>query len=126
MSIYQQKKFVNAGALGCPSSLALEWASDVPTWFQATPPERIGLYGEYDYHGLQKRVEALYSRHFSHPELAQVTVSQRGRVVILQGIVRDLAMLEQLVELAKQVEGTFRVETNWVTCEADNNVLWAV
>ena len=126
MGIYQQKKVICAGTFDSTDSMAFEWANAFPAWFQATPPERIGLHGEYDYHGLQKRVEAFYSRHFSPSELDQVTVSQRGRVVILQGVVRDRAMLKRLVDLAKQVDGTFRVETNWVTCEAEKDVLLAV
>lgn len=123
MGIYQQKQIICAGTFGQTDSMAFEWANAFPAWFQATPPERIGLHGEYDYHGLQKRVEAQYSRHFSSLELDQVTVSQRGRVVILQGVVRDRAMLRQLIDLAKQVEGTFRVETNWVTCEIEHDAL---
>ena len=126
MGIYQQKQVACAGTFGHTDSIAFEWANAFPDWFQATPPERIGLHGEYDYHGLQKRVEALYSRHFSALELDQVAVSQRGRVVILQGVVRDRAMLKELIDLAKQVDGTYRVETNWVTCEADHPILFAV
>ncbi|MGF1457603.1 MAG: phospholipid-binding protein [Leptolyngbyaceae cyanobacterium] len=90
-----------------------------PAWFQSTPPERVGLNGEYDYYGLQKRVEATFSRYFTASQLEHLTVSQRGRVVILQGMVTDPAMLAKLTELAQQVEGAIRVETRWVSCEAD-------
>ena len=126
MSIYQRHQVACASALKQDDAWPFEWAKAFPGWFQATPPERIGLNGEYDYHGLQKRVEALFEQHFVPSELEQLTVSQRGRVVILQGIVSDLAMLKVLVDLAKQVDGTYRVETNWVTFEADRPVLFAV
>ena len=119
MGIYQEQSVAYAGSLSRPTALAFEWANTFPAWFQTTPPERVGLQGEYDYHGLQKRVEVAFRRHFSPLELELLTVSQRGRVVILQGVVRDLIMLQTLVELAHQVEGTYRVETRWVSCEAD-------
>ncbi len=126
MGIYQRPQVACASALGHNDPLPFEWAQAFPGWFQATPPERIGLNGEYDYHGLQKRVEAQFRQHFVPSELEQLTVSQRGRVVILQGIVSDRAMLKMLVDLAKQVDGTYRVEANWVTFEADRPILFAV
>ena len=122
MGIYQKQSVAYADALNRPTALAFEWANAFPDWFQTTPPERIGLQGEYDYYGLQKRVEAAFDRHFSPSELELLTVSQRGRVVILQGLVCDRAMLRTLVELANQVEGTYRVETRWVSCEADSPI----
>lgn len=126
MGIYQKQQVACAGTFGHTESLAFEWADAFPAWFQATPPERIGLNGEYDYHGLQKRVEVAFAYNFSSAELSQLTVSQRGRVVILQGVVRDRAMLKQLVNLAIQVEGTYRVETGWVTFEAEETLTIAV
>jgi hypothetical protein len=125
MGIYQQKQGACAEALEHASPLPFEWAKTFPSWFQTPPPERIGLQGEYDYHGLQKRVEALFGQHFVPSELERLTVSQRGRVVILQGVVRDRAMLKRLVSLAKQVEGTYRVETNWVTYAAEQSLMMA-
>jgi len=125
MGIYQKQSLVCAGTLDQAVSLEFEWATAFPAWFQTPPPERIGLNGEYDYYGLQKRVEAVFGRHFSLAELEHLTVSQRGRVVILQGVVRDRAMLKTLVDLANQVEGTYRVETGWVSCEADSALFLA-
>lgn len=126
MGIYQEQSVACASRLGQTAALAFEWGTAFPDWFQTPPPERIGPNGEYDYYGLQKRVEVLFGRHFSPAELDSLTVSQRGRVVILQGVVRDRAMLKQLVELAHQVEGTYRVETRWVSYDATGSLSWAM
>ncbi|RZM76491.1 hypothetical protein [Leptolyngbya iicbica] len=126
MGIYQCKHMTHAESLEPADPLPFEWAKAFPSWFQTPPPERIGLQGEYDYHGLQKRVEAVFSQQFVPSELERLTVSQRGRVVILQGVVSDHAMLRELVSLAKQVEGTYRVETAWVTCTAEQNLMMAI
>jgi len=125
MGLYQQHKSAYTKALGHSSLFPFEWAKACPGWFQTSPPERIGLQGEFDYHGLQKRVEALFQQHFVPSELERLTVSQRGRVVILQGVVRDRAMLQRLVSLAKQVEGTYHVESNWVTYAAEQSLMMA-
>lgn len=123
MGIYQKQSSVAcASTVGQTAPLAFAWGNAFPAWFQTPPPERLGPNGEYDYYGLQKRVEAAFSRHFLPADLQYLTVSQRGRVVILQGVIRDRLMLQQLVDLAHQVEGTFQVETGWVTCEADSSV----
>lgn len=99
------------GSFGEGGALGLQWGTTFPAWFQTIPPERVGLNGEYDYYGLQKRVEHLFRQHFSRTELAQLRVGQRGRVVVLQGRVASREMLQCLVDLASKVEGSIRVET---------------
>ena len=111
MGAGQNHQLALAGTFQSGSTLALQWGTTFPAWFQAIPPERVGLNGEYDYHGLQKRVEALFDQHFSAADLAQLRVRQRGRVVVLQGCIDNKATLQQLVDLASQVEGAIRVET---------------
>lgn len=125
MGAGQNHQFALSGAFPEGSALRLQWGTTFPAWFQAIPPERVGLKGEYDYYGLQKRVEALFYQHFSSIDLAQLKVGQRGRVVVLQGRVAHRDMLQRLVELASEVEGTIRVETLWVTCDAEANSMVA-
>ncbi len=77
--------------------------------FSASPPERIGVQGEYDYNGLAKRVSKCFSQ-FIQEDISRLKVRQRGCVVILTGTVSSQALLTQLVTLATSVEGTALVE----------------
>jgi len=77
--------------------------------FAVSPPERIGICGEYDYNGLAKRV----AQHFQQSvreDISQLKVSQRGCVVILTGTVSSRELLNRLVMLAISVEGAALVE----------------
>jgi osmotically-inducible protein OsmY len=76
------------------------------------PPERIGLNGEYDHCGLAKRVRASFHRQFGRDAVKQLMVKQRGSTVVLSGQVEALTLLDQLVNLALQVEGATHVELN--------------
>ena len=132
MNIYQNHPFTIAGTFSkeaaCDkvSPFNLRWGYSVPEWFQSTPPERVGLNGEYDYFGLKKRVEAVFACQFAASELAHLSVTQRGRVVILQGIVPDAAVLCRLVDAASRVEGAIRVDAAWVTCATEVHACVAV
>src|SRR5512146_1016293 len=57
-----------------------------------TPPERVGVQGEYDYYGLAKRIQARFKERLGRVEAAKVMIKQRGGVIILGGQVecRDL------------------------------------
>ena len=77
--------------------------------FFTSPPERIGIQGEYDYNGLANRVSKCFSQSVQ-ADLSQLKVGQRGCVVILSGAVPSRALLNQLVALATGVEGTANVE----------------
>ncbi len=77
--------------------------------FSSSPPERIGVKGEYDYNGLAKRVSKCFSQ-FIQEDISQLKVRQRGCVVILTGAVSSRTLLNQLVNLATSVEGTALVE----------------
>ncbi|MGD1898072.1 MAG: hypothetical protein ACFB16_14100 [Phormidesmis sp.] len=77
--------------------------------FGASPPERIGIFGEYDYNGLAKRVEYCFEQSVSE-DISQLKVGQRGCVVILTGKVSSRALLNRLVTLAIKVEGAALVE----------------
>lgn len=77
--------------------------------FSASPPERIGVQGEYDYNGLAKRVSNCFSQ-FIQEDISRLKVRQRGCVVILTGTVSSKTLLNQLVSLATSVEGAALVE----------------
>ena len=115
MGVYHNYQLAFAGSFQESGPSSSDWRSSFPAWFQAIPPERVGLDGEYDHEGLKKRVEAKFKKYFSADALAQLTVSQRGRVVILHGHVENQSIVERLIELAHGVEGCIRVETDWVT-----------
>ncbi|NJL45400.1 MAG: hypothetical protein HC922_06030 [Leptolyngbyaceae cyanobacterium SM2_3_12] len=76
----------------------------------AIPPERVGLSGEYDYYGLAKRIQAKFFAQVGRAAVSQLTVKQRGSVIVLSGQVESQALLEQLVQAAMQADGTTHVE----------------
>lgn len=119
MSIYHTPNMAFAGAAQSGNTLQMRWVQSFPAWFQAIPPERVGLDGEYDHQGLRKRVEATLRNQFEAADLSSLSVIQRGRVVILYGRVADHELLQKLVDVTKRVEGTIRVETSWVEFETD-------
>ncbi len=82
--------------------------------FGFSPPERIGVMGEYDYNGLANRVEYCFT-HSVSDDTTQIKVRQRGCVVILTGRVSSRALLNHLVNLATTIEGTALVEIYSVT-----------
>ena len=126
MGVYHSHQLAFAGTVHQERGSGLRWGQAFPDWFQAIPPERIGLNGEYDYFGLQKRVEAAFRQQFPAFELAYLTVAQRGRVVILQGHVASQEMLDRLADIASQVDGTICVETSWVTYGVSGQMMFAV
>ncbi|MGF1523100.1 MAG: phospholipid-binding protein [Leptolyngbyaceae cyanobacterium] len=79
-------------------------------WFNTIPSERIGLNGEYDYYGLQKRVERAFQEQADEQCCGKLVIKQRGRVVILSGQVRDKETLWKLIAIAQGVRGVSRVE----------------
>ena len=82
-------------------------------WFSSIPPERIGLHGEFDYHGLSKRVSHCLSSHIDST-LKRLKVRQRGRVVMLSGRLGSPYQLHQVVTLALSVDGVDEVDTRGI------------
>ncbi|MGF1523739.1 MAG: hypothetical protein ACFBSF_15590 [Leptolyngbyaceae cyanobacterium] len=123
MSVYHgyQLAFTGADQRGNLSSWHQHNAT--PSWFRTIPPERVGIDGRYDYYGLKKRVEAAVREHLGHQALSNLLVSQRGRVVILQGYTQSPDMLHHLIAVAEQVEGTIRVEAAGVVVGAEVGAL---
>lgn len=74
------------------------------------PPERVGIQGEYDHSGLAKRVRLALQQQFGEETIDQFVVSQRGRVVILEGSLNNQALLERMIGVALSVEGASFVE----------------
>ncbi|MEL6228759.1 MAG: BON domain-containing protein [Cyanobacteria bacterium J06627_3] len=77
--------------------------------FSTIPPERIGLDGEFDYHGLSKRVSHCLSANVDGARYLKVR--QRGRVVVLSGQLGSPYQLREIVDLALSVDGVDEVET---------------
>lgn len=89
-------------------------AAEFNVSLQTIPPERVGLRGEYDHDGLAKRVRFRYYETVGAAAIANLAVKQRGSVVILHGQIVSQSLLEQLIQLAIQVEGTTNVEVRGV------------
>lgn len=92
---------------------------DYPSWYRDIPPERVGLRGEYDHHGLAKRVVRQFQEIFGKDAIARLGIQQRGRVIILTGTVASEALLKRLVLAAMAVEGTATVELRGVVLDAE-------
>ncbi len=86
--------------------------------FRSSPPERIGIYGEYDYNGLANRVTHCFQQAIGD-QANHLKVRQRGCVVILSGAVASRNLLNYAVNLANKVEGTALVELYKMTVTED-------
>lgn len=80
-------------------------------FFTTIPPERVGLNGEYDHHGLAKRVTLAFRQQYSADDLRLLRIKQRGAVVVLVGKVPTQALLNRLVQTAMSTLGAVEVET---------------
>lgn len=87
--------------------------SDRYHWLSSIPPERIGLHGEFDYHGLSKRVSHCLSTN-ADDALGRLKVRQRGRVVMLSGQLKSSYQLREVINLALSVDGVDAVETRGI------------
>jgi osmotically-inducible protein OsmY len=82
---------------------------------ETTPPERVGLSGEYDQSGLAKRVALAFDQDSGVSHIESVYVAQLGTTVVLKGEVPSQDVLDQLVAIAKGVNGASEVSTDQVT-----------
>ncbi len=87
-------------------------ATGLTSIFSTIPPERVGLDGEYDHHGLAKRVGLAFSENFEPQDFCGLRISQRGTVVVLMGEVSNPWLLNRLVRVALGVSGAADVEVN--------------
>ena len=80
--------------------------------FRMIPPERVGINGEYDHSGLANRVMLTFREQFETIEIAQLSVLQRGKVIIFLGQISNWQLLTRLVSVALSVQGASTVETH--------------
>ena len=119
MGVLGESSVVLIPAVNKPfGAVTAEWSA---VRFRSSPPERIGLSGEYDYNGLAKRVMHCFQQNVGD-DIAQLKVRQRGCVVILTGIIPSRRLLTKLVTLATKVEGAALVELYRVTFTEDEVV----
>lgn len=83
--------------------------------FKTIPPERVGLFGEYDHKGLTKRVSLAFSQNFDPSETKTLRINQRGAVVVLVGKIPSQLLLIKLVNVAMGVSGAVDVEINGIS-----------
>lgn len=81
------------------------------------PPEAMGIEGEYDPSGLAKRVAMALDRDPIVEDLETVEIVQIGKAIVLKGQVPEQGVLDRLVKIASQVDGTAEVDTHEVVVE---------
>jgi osmotically-inducible protein OsmY len=79
-----------------------------------TPPERVGLNGEYDDSGLAKRVALAFDQDPNLTDFDRLWVAQTGSTVVLKGEVPSQDILNQMVSVAEGVNGASSVNTDQV------------
>ncbi|WP_410175585.1 phospholipid-binding protein [Limnoraphis robusta] len=79
------------------------------------PSERVGLNGEYDESGLAKRVAYAFDQDNQLDDIETLWVAQTGSTVVLKGKVPSQDLLNQMVSVAKKVDGAASVDTSQVT-----------
>lgn len=80
-----------------------------------TPPERVGLNGEYDQSGLAKRVALAFDESGEFDDIDSLYVAQTGGTVVLKGSVPSQDILDQMVNIASGVSGATDVLTDQVS-----------
>jgi hypothetical protein len=81
------------------------------------PLEYVGLQGEYDPQGLAKRVAQALDQHPQLRHIKTLCIIQHGSKISLLGKVTKAAQLQQVIEVAKQIEGTKDVDVQQVVVE---------
>lgn len=89
--------------------------ADVSTATESTPPERMGLNGEYDQSGLAKRVALAFDQDGELDDVDTLWVAQTGGTVVLKGEVPSQDILDKMVSVAQNVNGASDVDTSQVT-----------
>ena len=77
-------------------------------------PERVGLNGEYDQSGLAKRVALAFDQDPNLGDIDTLWVAQTGSTVVLKGKAPDQQILNQMVSIARGVDGATDVDTSQV------------
>ncbi len=77
-------------------------------------PEKMGADGQYDKHGLAKRVKKAVDNIPNISDSAKVYVAQKGSTVFLKGSVANRSTLETVVSVVKGVKGVEAVNTDGI------------
>lgn len=117
-AIRDSSRLLASATAQLPSQFAINAERPYGSIFCSSPPERIGIHGEYDYNGLANRVVQCFQQAIGD-QAVQLKVRQRGCVVILSGAVASRNLLNYVVNLANKVEGTALVELHKVTVTED-------
>ena len=78
------------------------------------PDCKIGLTGEFDESGLAKRVALAFDETNGLDDIDTLWVAQLSSKVVLKGKVPSQAILDQMVSVAKDVDGATAVDTSQV------------
>ncbi|MDJ0647904.1 MAG: BON domain-containing protein [Xenococcaceae cyanobacterium MO_188.B19] len=78
-------------------------------------PAKMGANGQYDEHGLAKRVKKAVDNIPNISNSARVYVAQKGSTVYLKGNVANRSTLETVVSVVKSVKGVEAVNTDGIT-----------
>lgn len=81
----------------------------------STPPEKMGLDGEFDESGLAKRVALAFDNDSTLDDINTLYVAQLGSTVVLKGKVPSQDMLNKAVSIARGVSGASAVDSSQVT-----------
>lgn len=81
------------------------------------PPECMGLEGEYDKNGLAKRVAKAFDQDPDIGEIETLCILQNGSKICLMGKVSNTALLNRVIAVASQVDGTTEVDVSQVVIE---------
>lgn len=78
------------------------------------PPENMGVEGEYDLSGLVKRVAIALDKDPLITDLTTLEIIQKGRAIVFKGEIADRDILNRIVEITAQVDGTEIIDVNGV------------
>jgi hypothetical protein len=79
-----------------------------------TPPEFMGLEGEYDPCGLAKRVAMALDQMPEIEDIETLSIVQSGSTIRLMGDAPDQHTVERMVEAIAKIDGTKAVDTHRV------------
>lgn len=114
--LFGMEKPENAEVNPAPQAIAQDPATNAaPTTTQSIPPERLGLSGEYDQSGLAKRVALAFDQDPQLDDVNTLWVAQTGSTVVLKGEVPSQEILNQMISVARSVNGTTDVDSSQAT-----------
>ncbi|WP_392530734.1 phospholipid-binding protein [Nostoc sp. C117] len=114
--LFGMEKPENAEVNPTPQAVPQAVNADIAaTDTQSIPAERVGLSGEYDQSGLAKRVALAFDQDDQLDDVDTLWVAQTGSTVVLKGKVPSQEILNQMISVARNVNGTTDVDTSQAT-----------